>query len=89
MNREAASLGVKVYSIFRGKTGAVDRHLSEAGRLRMIESPEEINEIKLEKRPSPKENSANSRETLNAVVNAISELAQEGAGKSVKNLIFR
>ena len=29
MNREAAALGVPVYSIFRGKTGAVDRYLSE------------------------------------------------------------
>ena len=31
MNREAAALGVPVYSIFRGKIGAVDRYLS-AGR---------------------------------------------------------
>ena len=30
MNREAAALGVPVYSIFRGKTGAVDREI-EAG----------------------------------------------------------
>ena len=31
MNREAAALGVPVYSIFRGKIGAVDQYLSEAG----------------------------------------------------------
>ena len=38
MNREAAALGVPVYSIFRGKLGAVDRYLSETGRLTMLES---------------------------------------------------
>jgi uncharacterized protein len=38
MNREAAALGVPVYSIFRGKLGAVDRYLSESGRLVLLES---------------------------------------------------
>ena len=38
MNREAAALGVPVYSIFRGKLGAVDRYLVSAGRLTMLES---------------------------------------------------
>jgi len=42
MNREAAALGVPVYSIFRGKTGAVDRMLEQEGRLTMIRSPEEV-----------------------------------------------
>ena len=32
MNREAAALAVPVYSIFRGKTGAVDRRLASEGR---------------------------------------------------------
>jgi predicted glycosyltransferase len=51
MNREAAALGVPVYSIFRGKIGAVDRYLSETGRLTLIESPAEIAEkIKLVRR---------------------------------------
>jgi predicted glycosyltransferase len=38
MNREAAALGVPVYSIFRGKMGAVDRHLAETGRLVLLQS---------------------------------------------------
>jgi len=38
MNREAAALGVPVYSIFRGKIGAVDRYLSEKGRLMLVEN---------------------------------------------------
>ena len=42
MNREAAALGIPVYSIFRGKTGAVDKALEQEGRLTMIKSPEEI-----------------------------------------------
>jgi uncharacterized protein len=42
MNREAASLGVPVYSIFRGKIGAVDQYLSKAGRLILLESVEDL-----------------------------------------------
>lgn len=42
MNREAAALGVPVYSIFRGKMGAVDRMLVREGRLIMITSKEEV-----------------------------------------------
>jgi predicted glycosyltransferase len=48
MNREAAALGVPVYSIFRGKLGAVDRYLAGSGRLTMIENTSEISsKIKL------------------------------------------
>ncbi|MGH9397353.1 MAG: DUF354 domain-containing protein [Terriglobia bacterium] len=42
MNREAAALGVPVYSIFRGKIGAVDRYLAEQGRLVLIENAEDL-----------------------------------------------
>ncbi len=42
MNREAAALGLPVYSIFRGKTGAVDRMLEEQGRLSMIRNKDEV-----------------------------------------------
>ncbi len=54
MNREAAALGVPVYSIFRGKIGAVDRYLSEAGRLVLIESVEDLHaKILLRRRNRP------------------------------------
>jgi uncharacterized protein len=43
MNREAAALGVPVYSIFRGKSGAVDRQLQNEGRLLLIESIDDVN----------------------------------------------
>jgi predicted glycosyltransferase len=42
MNREAAALGLPVYSIFRGPIGEVDRQLQREGRLIMIESVEAI-----------------------------------------------
>ena len=42
MNREAAALGIPVYSIFRGRTGAVDRKLEQEGRLILIRSVEEV-----------------------------------------------
>ena len=42
MNREAAALGVPVYSIFRGEIGAVDRYLVDQGRLILIESVEDL-----------------------------------------------
>ncbi len=47
MNREAAALGVPVYSIFRGKIGAVDHYLAAAGRMTLIESTKDL-EMKLE-----------------------------------------
>jgi predicted glycosyltransferase len=42
MNREAAALGVPVYSIFRGRIGAVDRNLADNGRLVLLESVGDI-----------------------------------------------
>lgn len=42
MNREAAALGIPVYSIFRGEIGAVDRYLSDSGRLVLIETIEDL-----------------------------------------------
>lgn len=51
MNREAAALGIPVYSIFRGTLGAVDKYLAERGRLIMIENQEEVeSKIRLVKR---------------------------------------
>lgn len=51
MNREAAALNVPVYSIFRGKTGAVDKYLENKGLLTMIGKKEDIPvKIKITKR---------------------------------------
>jgi predicted glycosyltransferase len=45
MNREAAALRVPVYSIFRGKTGAVDAYLEADHRLTMVRSVEQVREL--------------------------------------------
>ena len=51
MNREAAALGVPVYSIFRGPIGAVDKRLAAEGRLHLITSVAEVRQkIRLAKR---------------------------------------
>jgi len=42
MNREAAALGVPVYSTFRGKIGAVDRYLNDRGRLVLLEGVQDL-----------------------------------------------
>ncbi len=42
MNREAAAMRVPVYSIFRGRIGAVDRYLADEGRLVLLESVEDV-----------------------------------------------
>ena len=47
MNREAASLGVRVLSIYQGPIGCVDKHLIETDRLVHIRSLEEFKSIRL------------------------------------------
>jgi uncharacterized protein len=47
MLREAGYLGVPAYSIFRSRTGAVDRHLVSIGRLAMLASPQDFERIEL------------------------------------------
>ena len=42
MNREAAAMRVPVYSIFRGRIGAVDRYLADEGRLVLLESVHDV-----------------------------------------------
>ncbi len=72
MNREAAALGVPVYSIFRGKIGAVDRYLATAGRLVMVESVEDVRtKIVLKQRNRPAVPEKGSSETLRSIVDNI------------------
>ena len=72
MNREAAALGVPVYSIFRGKIGDVDRYLASNGRLILLEAVEDIREkVKIEKRSISENIKAGNPNTLQAVVENI------------------
>jgi hypothetical protein len=82
MNREAAALGVPVYSIFRGTIGAVDRYLQAEGRLVLLESPEDVNsKIQFVKRPSRAVAEVTSKRTLLCVVDTIAELAERVSTK--------
>jgi hypothetical protein len=53
MNREAAMLGVPVYSVFTGKVGTIDRNLSEQGRLTLVRTLEDVGLVKFVKRERP------------------------------------
>ena len=83
MNREAAALGVPVYSIFRGKTGAVDKYLSQTGRLVMLKTVEDVsNQIKIEKRSKDQAAEFEDLIALKQIVDAIDEIANQSAGIS-------
>lgn len=49
MNRESALLGTKTYSIFTGRRPYLDEYLESMGRLKFINSKEEIHSIPVEK----------------------------------------
>jgi predicted glycosyltransferase len=72
MNREAAALGVPVYSLFRGTMGAVDKHLAETGKLVLLESEQDVREkLKLVPRTRTEAPLPSQGATLEAVVNHI------------------
>jgi hypothetical protein len=72
MNREAASLGVPVYSIFRGKIGAVDRYLSNAGRLVLIDNIEDLQtKVLVARRERPTTPQNRQSAALNSIVEQI------------------
>jgi predicted glycosyltransferase len=53
MNREAAMLGVPVFSVFTGKVGAVDRALSDEGKLVLVRALEDVDRVQFKKRQRP------------------------------------
>jgi len=73
MNREAAALGIPVYSLFRGTMGAVDKHLAETGKLVLLESEQHVREkLKLVSRTKTLDPLPSQRVSLDAVINHIS-----------------
>jgi len=75
MNREAAALGVPVYSIFRGKTGAVDRRLEEEGRLIMVRNAAEVRDVvKFNRRSDNSQAASQSQAALSQIVSHIEEI---------------
>jgi predicted glycosyltransferase len=80
MNREAAALGVPVYSIFCGRLGAVDRELSAQRRLTLIADPGELRDkLVVAKRPKTPSCSSDTDSTLHAIVDHIVRIAQGSA----------
>ena len=78
MNREAAALGVPVYSIFRGKVGAVDKYLAECGRLVLIENVQEIaSKIQLTrwKRPEMPKNASGA--VLQSIIDSVVSILEK------------
>lgn len=83
INREAAALGVPVYSIFQGKIGAVDRYLADSGRLTLIKDNSRLRLISVSKRKHPASVSRE-RSALETIVGGISEI-MEGELEHVRN----
>ena len=72
MNREAAALGVPVYSVFRGKIGAVDKYLEKHGRLTLLENIKDVRgKLVLERRDRPAHPENRSRPALHTIVENI------------------
>jgi uncharacterized protein len=77
MNREAAAMGIPVYSIFRGRIGAVDQYLASSGRLVLIESVADVREkIRVERRSSKQQHLQETSPTLDCIVNGILSIAK-------------
>ena len=75
MNREAAALGIPVYSIFRGKIGAVDRDLQKQGRLTLIERVEDVqNKIALQHRKKNATIASTSSRALQEIIGHVEEI---------------
>jgi uncharacterized protein len=78
MNREAAAMRVPVYSIFRGKLGAVDRYLVQEKRLALLETPQDVRKhlalVRRRKDVRPVASGVNP--TLTALVENIASMAE-------------
>ncbi len=75
MNREAAALGVPVYSIFRGTQGLVDQSLVQQGRLVLLETPADVRtKLRIEKRHRSPVPSTPDGTALRQILDAVREL---------------
>jgi len=77
MNREAAALGVPVYSFFRGKIGAVDQYLVKNNRLVLLSSVDDIlTKLKIEKRDVESGNSPVNNGACASIVQSIIQILE-------------
>jgi uncharacterized protein len=69
MNREAAALGVPVYSLFRGKLGAVDKDLARQGKLVLLQSERDVRDkLKLVRREKQEDLNIRQLNSLNTII---------------------
>jgi uncharacterized protein len=83
MNREAAALGVPVYSIFRGRIGAVDHYLQAQGKLVLIETTDDVDrkiEIRRRQRPESLAALAQGARALPVIIEHLEEILRVGRG---------
>ncbi len=86
MNREAAALGVPVYSTFRGQIGAVDRYLSERGRLVLLQGIEDIErEIQLVRRNIPIKPGIGNHAVLTSIVTQVISIVRSKSPVAVQD----
>lgn len=79
MNREAAVLNVPVYSIFQGKIGAIDRYLHQIGKLKIIQSVQDLKSIQPVKRVRPERPQlGDNQQLVNFIVEKILETGKSG-----------
>ena len=77
MNREAAAMGVPVYSIFCGTLGAVDRALADQGRLVLIQRQEDVStKLRIVKRMREWNDVSLDRPALQQILTATRELLE-------------
>jgi hypothetical protein len=89
MNREAAALGIPVYSIFRGKTGAVDTYLCATDRLVMIETAEDLPaKVRLVKRNRLAAMNSTQRPALQTIVEHIVTIVEMNANRTDRKKTF-
>ena len=75
MNREAAAMGVPVYSLFRGQIGAVDRYLNASGRLVLLERVQDIAaRVRVVRRDRPARPPDQGRAALTSIVSQLTAI---------------
>ena len=76
MIREAAALGVPAYTVFAGKSAAVDEYLLAEGRLKRLSAPNDLNLVLPVKKPFAKPRQH--KELLRQIVDRIRALIEGG-----------
>ena len=74
MNREAALLGVPVYSIFVGRQGALDREMEAEGLITFIRDARDLSKFKLDRRDRSQPPNPSTDRVERSVINEINSL---------------